>query len=97
MQYIYLQTSGYKVHYNISGKTYYKHFRFADYESKNATLDAAKAYVNEEVIPHRNRKLKEMIKKTRDIEFERGLKSKLTSGEYDEIIEILKKYGINPQ
>lgn len=95
MQYIHPQLSGYKVHYNIAGETYYKHFKIADYGSKNATLEAAKLYRNQVVIPNRERKIKEMIKKTRDIEFQRGLKNKLAAGEYDEIIEILKNYKIN--
>lgn len=97
MQFIHLQAAGYKVHYNIAGETFYKHFKFSDYKSKNATLDAAKKYRNEEAIPNRERKIKEMIKKTRDIEFERGLRDKLKAGETDEVISILCKYGINIQ
>lgn len=94
MQFIHLQVAGYKVHYNIAGETFYQHFKFSDYESKDATLVAAKKYRNEEAIPNRERKIKEMIKKTRDIEFERGLRDKLKESEKDEVISILSKYGI---
>ena len=94
MQFIHKQTSGYKIHYNIAGETFYKHFKFSDYKSKTATLKAARKYRNEEVIPNREHKIKEMIKKTRDIEFERGLRDKLENGEQSEVESIVNKYGI---
>lgn len=95
MELIYPQSAGYKVHYSIAGKPYYKHFKFSDYESKEATLEAAKKYRDEEAIPNREHIIKEMTKKTRDIEFERGLRDKLQNGERSEVLSILKKYGIS--
>ena len=35
-----------------------------------------------------------MLKKERDIEFERGLMFKLEKGEKNEILNVLKKYGL---
>jgi hypothetical protein len=35
-----------------------------------------------------------MIKKTRDIEFERGLRDKLQNNGKDDVLKTLKKYGI---
>ena len=35
-----------------------------------------------------------MVKKTRHIEFERGLRDMLKEGEGDEVKKILKKYGV---
>jgi replication initiation and membrane attachment protein DnaB len=63
---------------------------------KEKHLSLLKA-LNENVIKSRNRKIESLIKKCRDIEFERGLKNKLKSFEMDEIKEILKKYGLNLQ
>lgn len=91
---IYPQLAGYKVHYSIAGEPNYEHFKFSDYESKAATLAAAKKYRDEKAIPNRERKIKEMFKKTRDVEFERGLRDKLKNNEIDEVLSILKKYDI---
>lgn len=94
MQFIHKQSSGYKVHYNIAGETFYKHFNLTDHKSPAAALEAAKKYRDEVAIPDRERKIKEMIKKARDIEFERGLRDKLENGEQNEVEAILNKYGI---
>ena len=98
MRFIFKQTSGYKIHYNIADQTFYKHFKVADYQSQAATLEAAKKYRDEVAIPDRERIIEEMLKKTRDIEFERGLRDKLNSGELNEVKTILNnylnKYGI---
>jgi len=76
---------GYKVHTNIYDETIYKNFR---------TMEEARAYRDQEVIPYIKSRIAEMIKKTRDIEFERGLRDKLANDEKEEVLEILKKYGI---
>ncbi len=75
---------GYKVHTNVFDETIYKHFR---------TLEQARKYRDEEVIPYIELKIIDMKKKTRDIEFERGLRDKLANNEYEEVLEILSKYG----
>lgn len=77
---------GYKVHTNIFDETIYKHFK---------TVEEAKLYRNMEVLPYIKKRISEMIKKTRDIEFERGLKNKILSNEIDEVIDVLRKYGIS--
>ncbi|KGR87413.1 HNH endonuclease [Lysinibacillus odysseyi] len=76
---------GYKVHKNVFDLTIYKNFE---------TLEAAKKYRNEVVIPLVNEKIEEMKKKTRDIEFERGLRDKLNNNELEEVLAILNKYNI---
>jgi hypothetical protein len=76
---------GYKVHTNVFDETIYKNFR---------TLEEARAYRDQVVIPYIEAKVTEMIKKTRDIEFERGLRGKLKNNEKEEILELLRKYGI---
>lgn len=35
-----------------------------------------------------------MLRKTRNVEFERGLRDKLKAGELDEVLMILKKYNV---
>lgn len=77
---------GYKVHTNIFDETIYKSFR---------TIEEAKIYRNLEILPYIQKRIDEMIKKTRDIEFERGLKNKILNNELGEIVSILNKYGIN--
>jgi hypothetical protein len=75
----------YKVHTNIFDETLYRHFQ---------TLDEARKYRDEHVIPYIENKIEEMKKKTRDIEFERGLRDKLKNSEMDEVLTILRKYGV---
>lgn len=99
MQYIYKQrskemTNGYKVHYNLSGETFYKNFSVADFGSAEKALNAAKQFRDETVFQQREQLISEMIKKTRDIEFERGLRDKIQAEEIEEIRIILKKYGV---
>lgn len=77
--------NGYKVHTNIFDETIYQHFK---------TLDEAKKYRDEIVIPLTISKVEEMKKKTRDIEFERGLRDKINNNEVEEVLTILKKYNI---
>lgn len=94
-QYIHKITSGYKIHYNLAGKTYYKGtFSVQKYGSDQKALQAAKAYRDKYVIPEREIIINEMKHKTRNVEFERGLRDKLNAGELDEIIHILEKYGL---
>jgi hypothetical protein len=76
---------GYKVHTNILSETIYKYFQ---------TLDEAKEYRDKVVLPHIEQKKVELDKKVRDIEFERGLKQKISNNELKEIEDILNKYGI---
>jgi len=76
---------GYKIHTNVFDETIYKSFD---------TLEKARAYRDQVVIPYIESRIVDMIKKTRDIEFERGLRDKLNSNEKGEVLEILKKYGI---
>ena len=94
MQYIYKVTGGYKIHYNVAGRTFYQFFGFAKYGSESDALDAAKSYRDEYVAKEREAAISEMIRKTRNIEFERGLRDKIAAGEINEIVEVLKKYNI---
>ena len=99
MQFIYRQgpadkPNGYKVHYNIGGETFYKNFSVADYGSVEAAIKAAQAYRDETVLRERKIKIEELTKKSRDIEFERGLRDKLLHGELSEIKEVLYRYGL---
>lgn len=82
---IHSQPSGYKIHTNIFDETIYKHFK---------TIEEARTYRDEIVIPYIESRVIEMKKKTRDVEFERGLRDKLENDERDEIMETLKKYGV---
>ncbi|MCI2105416.1 MAG: hypothetical protein LKK00_01665 [Intestinimonas sp.] len=97
MQYIHKQGRpkivGYKVHYNLGGKTFYKNFSIRDYGSEEAALSAAKQYRDNVVLKSREKTINDLVKKCRDVEFERGLKNKIQASEIDEIIKILKKYG----
>ncbi len=99
MKYIYRQGStekpnGYKVHYNLAGRTYYKNFSVSDYGSIENTIIAAQKYRDEIVTVEREQIIEEMLQKTRNVEFERGLRDKLNAGEKDQVLEILKKYEI---
>lgn len=76
---------GYKVHTNVFDETIYKHFR---------TVEEARIYRDEVVIPYIHKRVAEMTKKSRDIEFERGLRDKLQNNEKEEVLAILKKYGV---
>lgn len=76
----------YKVHTNINDETIYK--------GGFKTIEEARQYRDEVVIPYLEKIRTEMIKKQRDIEFERGLRDKLDNGEISEVHEILKKYNI---
>lgn len=78
-------TYGYKVHANIFDETVYKSF---------ANLEDAKNYRDTVLQPYINKRIEDMKKMTRDIEFERGLKHKLEYGEKKEILNILEKYGL---
>lgn len=57
-------------------------------------MEAAKLYREKHVIKVREAVISEMIRKTRNIEFERGLCDKIAAGEIDEIVEILRKYDV---
>ena len=99
MQYIHRQgsaakPSGYKVHYNVMGQTFYKNFSALEYGTVEKALKAAKKYRDDVVLRQRDQIITEMIKKTRDIEFERGLRDKLQAGEREEVKMILQQYGI---
>lgn len=99
MQYIHRMGSeehptGYKIHYNIAGETFYKNFSVAEYGGVKEAINAAKEYRDDVVMLHRDKVIKRMLKKTRDIEFERGLRDKLDSNEKEEVLGILRKYGI---
>lgn len=77
--------TGYKVHTNIMDETIYKSFK---------TVDEAREYRDNVVLPYIEKRIEELIKKTRDIEFERGLRDKLVNLEKEEIIAVLKKYSV---
>ena len=79
MQFIHRQgpkekPNGYKVHYNLAGRTFYKNFGFIEYGSESGAIEAAKKYRDEIVYAERQKVINEMIKKTRNVEFERGLR-----------------------
>lgn len=99
MQYIHRQgakdnPSGYKVHYNLGGKTFYKNFSITEFGSIEEAIRAAKEYRDDIVVNQRQVVIEEMIRKTRNVEFERGLKCKLEAGELDEVLQILRKYNV---
>ncbi|KMY48351.1 HNH endonuclease [Peribacillus loiseleuriae] len=75
---------GYKVHTNVFDTTIYKNF---------STVEEAISYRDNEVLPLIEQKIEELKKKTRDIEFERGLRDKLINNEINEVRLILEKYG----
>jgi hypothetical protein len=77
---------GYKVHTNIFDECIYKYF---------TTLEEAKKYRDIDLMPYINKRIEDLKKKTRDIEFERGLRDKITKNEIEEVKLILKKYGVN--
>jgi hypothetical protein len=77
--------TSYKVHKNIFDEVVYRNF---------PTIELAKSYRDNELLPYVNNRIVDMKKKTRDIEFERGLRDKLVANEKGEIIEILRKYNI---
>ncbi len=86
MHMIFSQRNGkYKVHINVFDEPIYKHF---------GTREEAQAWRDNEAIPLANARIKEMIMKTRNIEFERGLRDKLNHQEKEEVLAILKKYKI---
>lgn len=99
LQYIHRQghpkQNGYKVHYNVGGETFYKHFGFKEYGSEQETLLEAQKYRDDIVTQDRSIRIEALIKKCRDIEFERGLRNKIRAGEIGEIEEILKKYDLD--
>jgi len=78
-------SGGYKVHTNIFDETIYRHFK---------TKEEAREYRDKEVIPYIEKRIMEMKKKTRDVEFERGLRDKLAEGEREEVLTILREYEI---
>lgn len=99
MQYIHRngrkdKPSSFKIHYNLAGKTFYKNFSVSDYGSVDGALKAAQKYRDEVVVEERKLVISNMVKKTRHIEFERGLRDMLKEGEGDEVKKILKKYGV---
>jgi len=75
----------YKVHFNIFDQPIYKNF---------SNLKEAQVWRDSVAIPLINQKIEEMKIKTRNIEFERGLRDKLENNEKQEVIEILKKYKV---
>ena len=86
--------SGFKIHYNLAGKTFYRNFGVSEYGSIEKALEAAQKYRDETVTIERENVINEMLKKTRSIEFRRGLKGMLRAGERDEVLAILKDYGL---
>ena len=76
--------TGYKVQTNVFDESIYKAFK---------TLEEAIIHRDTIVIPYIEERIIAMIKKTRDIELERGLKNKLEHNELEEIKEIVEKYG----
>ena len=93
-QYIHKVVGGYKIHYNLGGKTFYWFFGSKKYGSSEKALLAAKEYRDRVVLPDRARRIGELERKSRNIEFERGLRDKIKAGEKDEVITLLKKYDI---
>ncbi|MGY4690309.1 HNH endonuclease [Salibacterium sp. K-3] len=75
----------YKVHANIFDETKYQNF---------STIEEAKEYRDNILIPYISRRIEDLKKKTRDIEFERGLRDKLNNNEIEEVKSILQKYNI---
>ena len=74
-----------QVHVNLDGIKYAKYFK---------TYIEAEKYFEDFVIPSKLETIKKLEKKDRDIEFERGLISKIDNGELRDILEILSKYKI---
>ena len=95
MQYIYEQKTSFQVSYNVGGIKYYQMFNKSEYNSDEDALIAAKEYRDNVAIKEKKIKVRELVKKTRTVEFERGLKNKLLSHETDEVVKILRKYGLS--
>ena len=57
-------------------------------------MKAAKEYRDKYVIADREQRIEEIKHKLRNVEFERGLRDKIKAGEFEEIIDILKKYDV---
>lgn len=89
------KSGGYKFHTNIGGKTYYKHFGIKKFGSESGAQIAAKEYRDYWLKEERMKIIDELFKKTRDVEFERGLRDKLYNGEIDEVLRVLSKYHIS--
>lgn len=75
----------YSTSMNINGEKCHASFK---------ELDDAKNYRDNVLIPLKEKELKSLEKKERDIEFERGLLTKLLENEGEEILRVLNKYGI---
>lgn len=75
----------YKVNMNINGESYYEHFK---------TIEEAELYRDMVLYPLKAQEMLNIMKKDRDIEFERGLLLKIQSNELDEVYQILGKYNI---
>lgn len=84
-KYIYKNGKNYKVHMMIQYKSYHKSF---------ITLEEAVEYRDNVLMPLKEEANIALLKKERDIEFERGLRDKISYGENDEIINVLQKYGV---
>jgi hypothetical protein len=84
---IYVQNNGtrFKASMNIDGVNHYKLFM---------TIEEAENYRDNVLIPLKEKEIIKLQKRDRDIEFERGLMSKIEHGELDEILEILNKHNI---
>lgn len=83
---IHLQPGGgYKIHTNVFDETIYMNFQ---------TLEEARTHRDQVVLPYIESRIAVMKKKSRDIEFERGLRDKLDNNEKNEVLEILAKYKI---
>lgn len=83
---IHLQPNGgYKIHTNVFDETIYMNFQ---------TLEEARIHRDQVVVPYIESRITAMKKKSRDIEFERGLRDKLDNKEKNEVLEILVKYRV---
>lgn len=86
--------SGFKIHYNLAGRTFYENFGISEYGSLEKALEAAREYRDGVVMNEREKVINEMLRKTRYIEFERGLRDMLRAGEKEDVVEILKAYNL---
>ena len=85
---------GFKIHYNLAGGTFYKNFGISEYGSLEKALEVAREYRDGVVMNEREKVINEMLRKTRYIEFERGLRDMLRAGEKEDVVEILKAYNL---
>lgn len=77
----------------LNGKLIQERFRVKNYPSKELCFEAATNYYKEEILPKIEVEISSIEDKRKNIEFERGLRQKTNNGEWNDVCEILSRYG----